>query len=414
FTFPAPDLLPRLISSYFQLPHYLFPILHRPTFEADFAAGKHLKDEGFGAIVLLLCAIGARITDDPRVFLDHPDRPAHPHSAGWAWFRQVQVVRNTALVDPSVYDLQIIALSAQYMAGISPAQACWSMVGIGIRMAQDVGAHRKRMYQEQTVATELWKRAFWCRGPALMALDVWFSATLGRSCALSLNSIDVELPPDCDDEYWLEKDPAKAFKQPPGKPSDLSYFVCLVRLYLIYSHALRTIYSPRSHKDTAEFSHAEWSKRVVSELDSALTAWYESLPPHLIWNPAAENPIHFMQSSSLHSGYRLVQMTIHRPSIGGSGNPSSISLQSLAICTSAARACIHVQKEHQQRRPGLISAGPLASLLSCYTHVPTFVAAVVLLLRIWLAKRTEMRIDVEKEMDDIHAVVNFLALGETR
>lgn len=36
------------------------------------------------------------------------------------------------------------------------------MVGIGIRLAQDVGAHRRRTQNgELTVEDELWKRAFW-------------------------------------------------------------------------------------------------------------------------------------------------------------------------------------------------------------------------------------------------------------
>jgi hypothetical protein len=36
------------------------------------------------------------------------------------------------------------------------------MVGIGIRLSQDVGAHRKKVYNRKpTVEDELWKRAFW-------------------------------------------------------------------------------------------------------------------------------------------------------------------------------------------------------------------------------------------------------------
>jgi hypothetical protein len=37
------------------------------------------------------------------------------------------------------------------------------MVGIGVRMAQDVGAHRRKMYTTTDIAIEdeLWKRAFW-------------------------------------------------------------------------------------------------------------------------------------------------------------------------------------------------------------------------------------------------------------
>lgn len=74
------------------------------------------------------------------------------------------------------------------------------MVGIGIRLAQDVGAHRKKVYNTpHSVETELWKRAFWyvlkitIRSPrltaftydrVLVALDRFSSAALGRPCAI--------------------------------------------------------------------------------------------------------------------------------------------------------------------------------------------------------------------------------------
>jgi len=36
------------------------------------------------------------------------------------------------------------------------------MVGIGIRLAQDVGAHRRKVHTHKyTTEDELWKRAFW-------------------------------------------------------------------------------------------------------------------------------------------------------------------------------------------------------------------------------------------------------------
>ena len=101
----------KLIAEFFKLSHKLCPLLHQPTFEAFVAEGKHLREEGFGCVVLLVCALGARFVDDPRVFLNHPDKPAHPHSAGWMWFNPVQLVRNVALADPTLFDLQCIAVS---------------------------------------------------------------------------------------------------------------------------------------------------------------------------------------------------------------------------------------------------------------------------------------------------------------
>jgi len=53
-------------------------------------------------------------------------------------------------------------LSVIYLQGTSAPQACWTIVGIGIRLAQDVGAHRRKAYSTKFSAEEeLWKRAFW-------------------------------------------------------------------------------------------------------------------------------------------------------------------------------------------------------------------------------------------------------------
>ena len=48
-------------------------------------------------------------------------------------------------------------------------------------MAQDVGAHRKKVYSvAPTVEEELWRRAFW----VLVAMDRNTSFALGRPCAI--------------------------------------------------------------------------------------------------------------------------------------------------------------------------------------------------------------------------------------
>ena len=78
------------------------------------------------------------------------------------------------------------------------------MTGIGIRMAQDIGAHRRKVYSAgPSVESELWKRAFWsvinCNLDltssvpnlcyyyfyrVLVAMDRAGSAALGRPCAI--------------------------------------------------------------------------------------------------------------------------------------------------------------------------------------------------------------------------------------
>ena len=53
-------------------------------------------------------------------------------------------------------------MSVSFLQGSSSTNACWTMIGVGIRMAQDVGAHRKASYTDTlTLEGELWKRTVW-------------------------------------------------------------------------------------------------------------------------------------------------------------------------------------------------------------------------------------------------------------
>ena len=103
YDFPEQDLLWLLIDNYFTHINAFLPLLHRPTFESAVSGGHHLQDGGFGGVVSLVCALGSRHTDDPRVLLPGTSDVA---SAGWAWFEQVQLIRYSGLAPASIHEIQ--------------------------------------------------------------------------------------------------------------------------------------------------------------------------------------------------------------------------------------------------------------------------------------------------------------------
>lgn len=176
FDFPEDDLMHLLIDKYFTEINVYSPLLHRPTFEAEVADKLHLRDRWFAALLLTTCALASHYVDDPRVFMDGINSE---QSSGWKWFRQVPSMRESPWAAPSLYCLQLHSvsshcignfldvlishqLSVRYLLRTSGRQACWVIVGAGLRLAQDIGLHRRKVYG--TVLTpreELWKRAFW-------------------------------------------------------------------------------------------------------------------------------------------------------------------------------------------------------------------------------------------------------------
>jgi hypothetical protein len=107
FDFPPEDLFRSLVDLYFQHVNPFTPLLHRLTFERQYAEGKHHNDRAFASTVLLLCACASRWSNDPRCLVDGVNK----HSAGWMWFERAQSFRRNALMSPSLHDLQVYAVS---------------------------------------------------------------------------------------------------------------------------------------------------------------------------------------------------------------------------------------------------------------------------------------------------------------
>ncbi|ESK85138.1 hypothetical protein Moror_3593 [Moniliophthora roreri MCA 2997] len=397
YTFPEEDLMSDLVDLYFKNINIFMPLLHRPTFERNIAEKLHLENDMFGAVLLLVCANGSRYSDDPRVLLDGVDNWL---SCGWKWFDQVQLVRNSLLSPPTLYDLQFYCLSCQFLQGSSAPHACWTMVGMGIRLAQDIGAHRRQISPITTIEGELMKRAFW----ALVCMDRVISAGLGRPCAIQDEDFDLDMPAECDDEYWEHPDPEMAFKQPPGRPSYVSAFISYLKLMRLLAIALRTIYCINKSKMVHGFAGPQWEQRIVAELDSALNQWVDSVPEHLRWDPNREDEVFFNQSVVLYTQYYLLQILIHRPFIPSPKRPSPLSFPSLAICTNAARSCCHIVDTQRKRKGFLLPMNQGA----------VFHAGIVLLLNIWGGKRSGLSTDPNREMADVHKCMQVLQTCEKR
>ncbi|KAE9401031.1 hypothetical protein BT96DRAFT_616033 [Gymnopus androsaceus JB14] len=179
---------------------------------------------------------------------------------------------------------------------------------------------------------ELWKRAFWC----LVCIDTYMSAFTGRPKATNPADYDLEFPLEVDDEYWLHPDPEQAFKQPGGKPSNVSFWVHLLRLLDTFGVTQRSIHAVKKPQRWAS-DPQKHDETVVSELDIALDKWVETIPEHLRWDPHREDLGFFGQSAKLYCDYYWVQIQIHR----GGLKHNRMSYTSLAVATNAARACVN-------------------------------------------------------------------------
>ncbi|KAJ7602901.1 fungal-specific transcription factor domain-containing protein [Mycena polygramma] len=401
FSFPPADLMPSLISLYFSNFNSFLPLLHRPTFENAVAANTHLSDAVFAGTLLLACALGARHSDDPRVHLPHLPFG----TAGWKWYDQVQLT--TLAGQPTLYDLQSYCLAVQFLDRASVPRASWTLAGFGLRLTQDIGAHRQKLRESTAVITpeeEQEKRAYWI----LVLFDAQLSGALGRSVAVqALHDVDLDMPLPCDDEYWEvnphNSNPVHAFQQPLGPPSSVEYFNCQLNLNRILSLTLKILYSSCRMKALIGMNDDAWEEKTIMEFDSAVNTWFDRVPAHLRWDPARTGPddVFFDQSAALYCNYYLTQILIHRPFIPAmrSRRTSATAIKgfpSLTICNHAARACSRVVEGHTRRRPN----NPLP-----FAQTAVFTAGIVLLLNLWSGRGKQVQ---GADLGDVHRCIGVL------
>ncbi|KAJ7071926.1 fungal-specific transcription factor domain-containing protein [Mycena amicta] len=394
YRFPPKDLMDDLIAIYFDEVHILLPFLHRPSFERDVATGLHLSDNDFGAVVLGVCALGARNSDDPRVILPGTNSKL---SAGWEWIEQIRYPENKEFYfNLSLYELQRVMLTIIYMQGTGSPAICWTLVSLGIRNLQEMGRHRSRPNKPLTMEDELYKRVFW----AFIIGDIYTSAFLGRPRATREDDHDIDLPADCDDEYWEHPDPELRFKQPEGKPSKNAYLISHLKLHSILAKAQASLYSLKRSSLSLE-----WSQATVAELDSELNEWLGSVPDHLRWDPQREDEVFSKQSACLYATYYHIQIQIHRNFVSSPSNhaPLYSNFPSLTICSNAARAYIRVI---DNIKPNILSHPQvLASLMD---------SSLVLLVNVWGARRSGATADPGRAIADLKKCIDSFRLYETR
>lgn len=190
----------------------------------------------------------------------------------------------------------LIKLQAIYYLVVGRPHSAWLVLGTGIRLSQDVGAHRASFAEtRRPLEAEMWKRVFWyareysCSRLALMALQKVFcvpgpiprhtdrSLADGSRRAVSLlrmtrpsriiltlfHSFDLELPSEPVLEGSIER-------------HKLEYFNSSLRLGWYSSMAQRALLNWRAfYKVYGYFSTKE---EVVARVDSLLQGWEESLP----------------------------------------------------------------------------------------------------------------------------------------
>ncbi|KIY53890.1 hypothetical protein FISHEDRAFT_32485 [Fistulina hepatica ATCC 64428] len=390
FDFPPPDLTAALVELYFACVNPVFPVLQRTKFDQRLQEGLHLRDRWFGATLLMVCALGARFSADPRTLLDGCEDWL---SAGYRWFRQVPWLQLRLYRPASLYEVQTYELMTIYVLCSSTPQVAWTLLGIACRYAVELGLHRRDGREQMPLELE-WQRAFW----VLVALDRLIATFLGHPTTFQCEDVDVDLPIDTEDDTCRLDDERALAHVPPSACLTTEYMSCFIRLTDVLDATLRSFYWKASkYQEMTGCSGPEWEQRTVSTLDSALNEWVDSIPEYLRWDPDMKDYTLFQQSCALYSVYYYTQIQVHRPFIT-KNNP--LYPASISVCAHAARSHAHIVAA-QLRRHQVVALPQIVII--------TFNVGIILLIQIWRKKKnSDVVEDMSSVRQDVQSCLDFL------
>ncbi|GAA5912172.1 Zn(II)2Cys6 transcription factor [Sporobolomyces salmoneus] len=258
---------------------------------------------------------------------------------------------------PNIQALLLYAFTGESEKGTA-ASKTWNILGLAIRMAQDLGLHRRlgteRKEQSEADHAEL-RRRVW--GGCLIA-DRWMAAIYGQPMMIDLADCDALLPSVFDIR------PNRDFNS-DHRP--YLFNSALISLSVLLGRILKAVYSPTGILMLSE--------KDAKELVSDLAAWVDGLPEELKFEgPEKSSP----ESGYLHLLYIPVRFLYTRPFMRISFQlperfaSLSVGAQQWSVVEGQARQAIEWVDKHESCLEGWfvgIYSFFICSLIQYHSHI---------------------------------------------
>lgn len=143
-----------LMANYWTWVHTMYPVLHKPTFDARYQtlwqvsqqSETTLDDVLFHCRLNLVFALAANFRSEIT--------PLDRKSMSESFFSRSEHLLTLDLLDFANLEMvQSLVLMAQYLQSTDKPNYCWSIVGLAIRMAQAIGLHLDTPERPERAAT---------------------------------------------------------------------------------------------------------------------------------------------------------------------------------------------------------------------------------------------------------------------
>ncbi|RFU75585.1 n-terminal binuclear zn cluster-containing dna binding domain-containing [Trichoderma arundinaceum] len=303
FELPQRSLADRLVASYFKHRHPLNPYLHEGTFRQRYARLWLSKDVGgeeaapnnlaWLGLVNMVFAFGSEHAQVRPPYHGSPAGSASARPDRARFFKRAKMLAFSSILQARIELVQALLLMSHYLHGSLELNHCWTVIGLAIRTAQELGLYLDSTnFTNDIVEQEIRKRVWW----GCFVIDRLVSIKVGRPPTIhDIPAIRVGLPLAVDDEFLEE---ASNYAQPSHVPSKIEFFNHIVTQCRLLEKVLDTLYdnTPSSSGSGGGSSNSSSAGRETRvrikidlpdllamsiQLDGELVVWQSLLPPHL-------------------------------------------------------------------------------------------------------------------------------------
>jgi hypothetical protein len=284
FGLPRRMVADKLVDSYFTYRHPLNAYMHEATFRKRYErlwlsedlGGEEASEANLAWIGLVNLVFTFGSQGGGRMAVDRA-----------RYFKRAKTLVFSGLLQASSIELvQGLLLMGRFYHGSLELNNCWTVVGLAIRMAQGLGLHLDASsFTSDLIDQEVRKRVWW----GCFVLDRVLSMKVGRPPTIHDGpNIEVGYPLAVDDEY-LTSDPSRPPIQPPSVPSKMEFLLHVIPQCRLLEQICELLYE-RTPTDSPKQQIAHIPKILAKavELDGALMAWQQALPPHLKFDSQVE------------------------------------------------------------------------------------------------------------------------------
>lgn len=212
-----------MIDAYFRIYHLSYPIVHEPTFRAQYS--EVIPRPSGGSWFILAYAMAALGVYTTATTVNNLDLDIFNHIKSLLSFDLLEI--------GSLPLVQALTLISNYQQKRDKPNAAYSYSGLAARMAMALGLHKDfQGWKISPLSMEIRRRVWW----TLSIFDIGANITFGRPQVCPLDGVDISLPMNVHD-----KDLTAMSKSYPSDPHEISVYTA-VRTQARFHIATNPIY----------------------------------------------------------------------------------------------------------------------------------------------------------------------------